>query len=107
MASGHVVHTAFQQLSDGELRVTLNWDHPLGAICDANDASQELKLFKTAMGSISEFYNECKQAWEKKKHTRGPSPWPHGVVTPPLCHSVGAFKFEKRVQHMALYMTLC
>jgi hypothetical protein len=60
---------------------TLEWDLDVRtSVVTAEDALQD--VFRTAVGAG--FYRQCSIAWQEKKKTQDPSPWPGGVVTPPL-----------------------
>jgi hypothetical protein len=81
----HGAHEFFDLLCSHHLldenTFTLEWDWDVRtSVVTAEDALQH--TFHTAVRAG--FYRECSIAWQEKKKTQDPSPWPGGVVTPPL-----------------------
>eukprot|EP00798_Chlamydomonas_sp_ICE-L_P003875 gene3875-13939_t len=82
----HPAHDEFDSLwKGGSLTVDWDWD------ADTQSEVGQLQwLLHNVVGP--KFYRECILAWEEKKKSKSMSPWPEGVITPPLGFSVNLEK---------------
>lgn len=99
--SEHPCHAGFQATiedrryspgaaDDRSKSVTLDWDWDTSSRnrqSGPDDVEYPMQwLFHNAIGP--NFYRQCSLAWQEKKRNRDPSPWPNGVLTPPLALEV-------------------
>ena len=102
MTLDHPAHDWFRMVLDvnpGEdMTLTLNWDWDPEATGVDQDEDHPLQwLYKNAIGP--RFYRECSLAWQEKRRNADCdtySPWPGGVLTPPLALEIGLTVAPKR-----------
>mmetsp|Transcript_3378 Transcript_3378/g.8748 ORF Transcript_3378/g.8748 Transcript_3378/m.8748 type:complete len:276 (-) Transcript_3378:115-942(-) len=76
----HPAHKIFQNLEGDSDTVTLKWDVH-------RECSLDLQwVIRNAIGA--QFFQQCSLAWQAKRRNNDMSPWPGGVVTPPLALGV-------------------
>jgi hypothetical protein len=101
LGPSHGGHEVFDQLCSHHLSdentFTLEWDWDVrNSVVIAKDGLQN--LFHAVVGAG--FYRKCSIAWQEKKDTEDPSPWPGGVVTPPLALGLDLVKLPHPVDKL-------
>eukprot|EP00798_Chlamydomonas_sp_ICE-L_P003873 gene3873-13937_t len=89
LSKTHLAHREFDVLCTGS-SLTIDWDWD-------NDIQAEGGKLQWLLNNAVDpkFYRECSLAWQEKLRTKDASPWPQGVLTPPLGMTVNFDKIPE------------